>query len=49
MLQFKSLSFSMADYVLKNASAGDLVITLGCGDVYKCAKMIIEKGDNKNG
>lgn len=39
----------MADYVLKNASAGDLVITLGCGDVYKCAKMIIEKGDNKNG
>ncbi len=39
----------MADYVLKNASAGDLVITLGCGDVYKCAKMILEKGEENNG
>ncbi len=30
------------DYVLKNAKPGDFVITLGCGDVYKCAKMMLE-------
>lgn len=28
-------------YVLDNAQPGDLVITLGCGDVYKCAKMML--------
>jgi UDP-N-acetylmuramate--alanine ligase len=39
----------MADHIIKNAKAGDLVITLGCGDVYKCAKMILQKGDTKNG
>lgn len=33
----------VADYVAKNVESGDLVITLGCGDVYKVAKMIIEK------
>lgn len=27
----------MADYTLSHAVPGDLVITLGCGDVYKCA------------
>ena len=31
------------DYVCENAQAGDLVITLGCGDAYKIAKMIINK------
>ncbi len=31
----------MAAYVLDNAREGDLVITLGCGDVYKCARMIL--------
>ena len=31
----------MADYVAANARPGDLVITLGCGDVYKCARMIL--------
>ena len=31
----------MADYVIQNAQPGDLVITLGCGDVYKCARMIL--------
>lgn len=31
----------IADYVLKNAEEGDLVITLGCGDVYKCAKLML--------
>lgn len=31
----------IARYVMKNAKEGDLVITLGCGDVYKCAKMML--------
>ena len=31
----------IAEYVLANAAPGDLVITLGCGDVYKCAKMML--------
>ncbi len=31
------------DYVLANAKPGDLVITLGCGDCYKCANMILGK------
>lgn len=29
-----------AKYVLKNANDGDLVITMGCGDIYKCARMM---------
>ncbi len=32
----------MADYVMQNARPGDLVITLGCGDVYKCARMMLK-------
>lgn len=31
----------IADYVLKNAGQGDLVITLGCGDIYKAAKLML--------
>jgi UDP-N-acetylmuramate--alanine ligase len=34
----------IADYVLANAKPGDLVITMGCGDVYKCAKMMVGRG-----
>lgn len=34
---------SIADYVVKNAQPGDLVITLGCGDIYKAAKMMLHK------
>ena len=30
----------VTDYVMKNAQPGDLVITLGCGDIYKAAKMM---------
>lgn len=30
----------ICNYVCENAKEGDLVITLGCGDVYKVAKMI---------
>ena len=32
----------IAKYVTDNAEDGDLIITLGCGDIYKAAKMMIE-------
>ena len=32
----------IADYVMTHAKPGDLVITLGCGDINKCAKMMME-------
>lgn len=31
------------DYICENAKEGDLVITLGCGDVYKVAKKLAKK------
>ncbi len=37
----------ICDYVLENAKEGDLVITLGCGDVYKVARMMVNKLKNK--
>ncbi|MDD3429297.1 MAG: UDP-N-acetylmuramate--L-alanine ligase [Oscillospiraceae bacterium] len=33
----------VVDYVMANAQSGDLVITLGCGDIYKAAKMMMAK------
>ena len=33
----------VVDWVNKNARQGDLVITLGCGDIYKAAKRMIVK------
>lgn len=33
----------IADYVASIAQPGDLIITLGCGDVNKCAHMIIDR------
>jgi UDP-N-acetylmuramate--alanine ligase len=33
----------IADYVAQNAESGDLIITMGCGDVDKCARLIAEK------
>lgn len=33
----------ICDYVCENAQEGDLVITLGCGDVYKVARMMCKK------
>lgn len=33
----------ICNYVTENAGEGDLVITLGCGDVYKVARMMINK------
>ena len=38
----------VADYVLENAQDGDLVITLGCGDVYKISRIMINKINEKN-
>lgn len=32
----------ISDYVLSHAEEGDLVITLGCGDIYKCAHIMLE-------
>ncbi len=33
----------IADYMVQNAKDGDLILTLGGGDVYKCANRIVEK------
>jgi UDP-N-acetylmuramate--alanine ligase len=32
----------IADFVLANAQPGDLVITMGAGDIYKVGEMILE-------
>ena len=33
----------VAQYAVDNAQKGDLIITLGCGDIYKAAKIMINK------
>lgn len=33
----------ITDYICENAQEGDLVITLGCGDAYKIAKMVLKQ------
>ena len=33
----------MADYTMARVQPGDLILTLGGGDVYKCANLIVEK------
>ncbi|MDR1892261.1 MAG: UDP-N-acetylmuramate--L-alanine ligase [Oscillospiraceae bacterium] len=33
---------SIADHVTANAQPGDLVLTLGCGDIYKAAKLMLD-------
>lgn len=33
----------IADYVIGQARDGDLILTLGGGDVYKCANLIVDK------
>lgn len=35
------------DYVAENAESGDLVVTLGCGDVNKLARLILNKLEKK--
>ncbi len=40
----KYLNFDqICDYICENASKGDLVITLGCGDAYKIARKVLNK------
>lgn len=36
----------VAQHIVDNAKEGDLVITLGCGDIYKAAKIMLKKYDN---
>ncbi len=36
----------VCDYVCENANSNDLIITLGCGDVNKVARMILKKLEN---
>lgn len=33
----------IANFVYNNAEDGDLVITMGAGDIYKVGEMILEK------
>src|SRR5699024_9082543 len=33
----------IADCVMEKAQPGDLILTLGGGDIYKCANLIVEK------
>ncbi|MBE6762773.1 MAG: UDP-N-acetylmuramate--L-alanine ligase [Ruminococcaceae bacterium] len=33
----------ITDYILQNVQEGDLVVTMGGGNVYYCARMIVEK------
>lgn len=37
----------VAKYVVDNAESGDLVITLGCGDIYKAGKIMIKLWEAK--
>jgi len=36
------------DYIAEHCEEGDLVITMGCGDVYKAAKMLAAKLNEQN-
>ncbi|MGN0641941.1 MAG: UDP-N-acetylmuramate--L-alanine ligase [Huintestinicola sp.] len=38
-----------ADYVAEHAEKGDLILTMGCGDVNKCSKLILKKLSEKYG
>ena len=33
----------ITDYMIDHAEPGDLILTLGGGDVYKCANMIVDR------
>ena len=37
----------ITEYVVEHVQPGDLVVSMGGGDVYKCARMIVEKLKNK--
>ena len=33
----------ISDYVLAHAKSGDIILTMGCGDIYKAAKIMVNK------
>ena len=37
----------IADYVMEHAAPGDLILTLGGGDIYKCANLIVKKYEDR--
>jgi UDP-N-acetylmuramate--alanine ligase len=37
----------ITDYVIEKAKPGDLILTLGGGDVYKCANQIVKRYQEK--
>ena len=37
----------IADYVMEKAQPGDLILTLGGGDIYKCANLIVKRYEEK--
>ena len=37
----------IADYAMEQAGDGDLILTLGGGDIYKCANLIVKKYKDK--
>lgn len=39
----------VADYAIAHAGPGDLLLTLGGGDVYKCANLIVKKYKERQG
>ena len=39
----------IADYMVENARDGDLILTLGGGDIYKCANLIVQKYRKEQG
>lgn len=48
--EYHDRNFSeIAQYLSENAESGDLVITLGCGDVYKVAKDILARLRERKG
>lgn len=38
----------ITDYIEKNAKSGDLVLTMGGGNVYRCANMILNRLEGRN-
>ncbi|MBQ8979874.1 MAG: UDP-N-acetylmuramate--L-alanine ligase [Oscillospiraceae bacterium] len=36
-----------AEYAASHAKPGDLILTMGCGDVNKCARLILKKLENR--
>ena len=35
------------DYLLEIAKPGDLILTMGCGDIYKAAHLLLDKAQEQ--